>query len=405
MYTSILLIIINVIANLVIRINKKYENEYIKEKHIFYKLKTKILFRIINVSYLIINCINYGLLIMANKSISVVELVLSSIVILTYILLELYRPKKVKLELYEDKYINIKDILLVLSCIVIMTADKTKLIHINSYDNDLLDIASIVYFILSYLLIIGSLVILIVFLFKNKKIVKQSITSEEYIEDIHYSSKIQLNRITNYLIYIFAYLVFIFIQIPYVYIFYILVFFVLLYVIYKKYLKIKTQNDKLYKAVSIAKQDPGVIYAFQFTRDILLFKNLIILIIIYAISITSLYGLGESAFAIISIELYIYLLYNILENKKYLIRYISSLNDSFIDEEIYNLKLNKKISYVDIISILDINLYRIIVIDNMIYKSNLILYDPELKIDNIDIITRKDNLEDYITLEYNLYEE
>ncbi len=405
MYASIVLIIFNIIINIYIRTKTKNGNDYIKEKNSFLKLKTKIINRIINISYLLINSIHYILLIIEKNNLPILEIILSVIALITYLTIEIYQLKKIEYKLYEDKYIKAKEVLLILSSIVIITSDKTKGIQSNINNNKLIDLISLIFFALSFILILLSIVYIVLFLINNKQIVKHSITQEEYLEDINYSTRIQLNKTTNYIIYIFAYLVFVYINIPYIFILYIIIFLVLVLIINKKYNKIKNQNEKLYKTVAIAKNKPGIVYAFQFTKDILLLKKLIILLVIYTLSITSLYGLGESAFALITVELYIFLLYIILEDKKYLIRYMYSLNDSLIDEETYNLKLNKKISYIDIINILEIKLYKIIIIDNITYKSNIILYDPEININNIDIITRKDNIDDYITIENNLYED
>ena len=103
--------------------------------------------------------------------------------------------------------------------------------------------------------------------------------------------------------------------------------------------------------------------------------------------------------------MYIYLLYTVLEDKIYLVRYLPSLNDNIIDKKIYTIDLNKNISYIDIIKVFNIKLYKLIIVDTIIYESNIILYDPKYRIEEINIKVNKSNIEDYITIESILYEE
>ncbi len=117
------------------------------------------------------------------------------------------------------------------------------------------------------------------------------------------------------------------------------------------------------------------------------------------------YGLGESIFTYTAMIMYIYLLYTIISDKLYLIKYISSLNEKFINKNKYTIKENKNINYIDTIKIFNITLYRLIIVDTITYESNIIIYDPEYRIDNIDIRINKSNIYDYITLEKKLYEE
>ena len=117
------------------------------------------------------------------------------------------------------------------------------------------------------------------------------------------------------------------------------------------------------------------------------------------------YGLGESIFSFMLVSMYLYLLYTVLEDKIYLVRYLPSLNDNIIDKKIYTIDLNKNISYIDIIKVFNIKLYKLIIVDTIIYESNIILYDPEYRIEEINIKVNKSNIEDYITIESILYEE
>ena len=82
-----------------------------------------------------------------------------------------------------------------------------------------------------------------------------------------------------------------------------------------------------------------------------------------------------------------------------------SLNKELIDKKSYTIDITKKINYIDKIKFFKITLYKIIIQDNINYESNIILYDPELIIEELNIKINKSNLEDYITIENILYEE
>ena len=394
MYDNIIITLINMIYY-AYKDKKTSDNEYTKERKNFYKEKIFIILISIGIANIIVNCLTLIIMLLSNISINVIYIITSITALLSTILLISSKRRNKRSKIIEKKLINEQDISIIISNIIFVLASKT--IFKNTIDYLFITICLI--------LIITNLIIIIKKIIKEKENVSYNSNNEDYFEDIKFTRKIVLNKAINYVSAIFAFIVFALIQIPYIFILYILVVILMMYIIYKKIKKMENQGNLLYRKITIANEMPGVVYAFQFNRDITLLKRLVIILVFYILSIISLYIVGESAFIIITIGFFIHLLYKIIEDKLYLIKCIKSYNDTLIDKKKYTIDLTRKISYIDRIKIFNINLYKIIIKDNIIYESNIILYDPEIQIKEMNIKINKANIDDYIIIEEYLYDE
>ena len=264
--------------------------------------------------------------------------------------------------------------------------------------------------IVLFLLTICNFIILFMLLYKNKNILSFTSKESDYLTDIKYYKKIELNKILNYIILIIVYILIFCVNFPYlifINIFIIVLFFI---VIFKKIKKIDFQFSKLYRNISILKVKPGVKYAFDFLKDVYNTKELMIGVGAYIISVLLFYMSSMSTFTYCTLNLFICLIYIIFTDKIVLINYICSLNSDFIDTKIYKIKQNKKISYINEINIklikFQLKMYKLIYIDNNknIFESNIILYDPELYKDNIDIYINPGEIKDNIIIVSDLYD-
>ena len=395
MITNILLIVINILFICIFNKKIKPNNDYEKERNSFNKYKYKIILSVINILNILINIslIIEGFI---NNTTDIIYNILFATSFISFIImLYIIKTRKMKYKLIDKKLINRFDILTILSAFIIPLSETIeKETNLKS-----------IFIVIIFLILLTGITILILKLIKNKKYVGISKDPSDYIEDIRFTYKIELNQIINYIIYISFFVIFVYIRIPYAYILYILIALILILHTKKKIKKIANETDRIYKSITIAKEYPGIVYAFQFTRDLLLLKKLLIGISSYILSIIILYIVGELPFGIVALQLYILLLYVIISDKIYLLKYIKSISDEYIDKDEYKIKIKKKINYIETIKIFNIKLYRIIIEDNIIYKSNIILYDPELMIDEIEIRIDKSNMDDYITTESILYEE
>lgn len=415
MYISIFMIFFNIFIYFLIKRIKSGDNDYIKEKNRFNKFKLKYLNRAVNIIY-ITTYILYFIIILLFVGIDYIKdlylnLLLFALDILIYIFIEyLTNFKRNKFKLIDKKYFNAKEKILLITFTALFIIDKTnieyKTVGEKALENhDFINNFNVILNIISFVIAVFAFKYIIKILLNNKNLCLYTYNKDNYLEDIRFYNRIDIKRGVNHLIYLTAFIVFFFIKFPFIYIFYIVVILYLMYLISKKVKKISNESDRLYKAVTIARQEPGIVYAFQFTKDILFLKKLIVFTIIFAFSTLIYYGLGESTFGYTFIGMYMYLLYTIIEDKVYLIRYLASLNENFLDSKIYTINENKKISYIDKINIFNITLYKLIVVDTITYESNIILYDPELVIDEINIRINKSNIDDYIFKEDILYEE
>ena len=413
MFVSIFMILLNILFLVIYKSFNNKENDYIKEKNIFNRLKIKYISRYINIGYIAIFLIHLIMILLyvgiTNIEYYYIYLILFGMDILLYIFLEyFFKNKRTKLKLIDKKIIDDRSKLFIIFCYILFIIEKI-LMNYNEVGDNALKIHD---FILNYNLILRVLCVAIIFysisyIFKiiinNKELCTYTYNKELYLEDINFYNRIDIKQGFNHFIYITAYIVFFYINIPFIYIFYILIILIFIYVINKKINKIAFESDKLYKTISFTNERPGIIYAFQFIKDVLLLKKMVIITIMLVFSTITYYGLGESVFSYTSISLYIILLYTIIKDKVYLIKYISSLNEEFIDKKKYSIDINKNINYIDKIKIFNITLYKLIITDTITYESNIILYDPEYKIDEIEIRINKSNIDDYITIERDLY--
>lgn len=395
MYVNIILILFNVLTLYYLKSKIKSDNDYSKEKNYFIKKKVKNIFSFINIGCILLNSLYFILLLIFGLDINIIDLVIFILTIVSYIMFVSSVKLNKRLKLFDNNTLNLRDYLIIFSVYSLFCS--TRLLQSNNIN--------FIYGFLAFILFVLSSVVDLYFLIKNKEYACFSSKEDDMLIDIKFCSKLQLNKIFNCVIYITSFIVFVFVRIPYVFILYILIILLFMLIIFKKSKKIGNESKRLYNAVTISKENPNVIYAFQFTKDILLLKKIAIITIMLCISFGVLYGLGESAFCLVSLNMYMLLLYIFMEDKIYLIRYINSLNPSFINEKKYSGLVNKQISYIDTIKIFNMTFYRLIVNDNIIYKSNIILYDPELIIKDIDIKINKSNIDDYIMIENILYDE
>ena len=412
MYVSIFMILLNLLFIYLFKYRKKNNNEYEKEKNIFNKLKLKKINRVVNIGYILINAIYYIIMLLSIDLNIINNFVLNTsifiISVIVYLIAEtITKRKNIRFKLIDKKTISMKEYMYIISFYILFIVEKTSISYnfTNINEQNFINTFNIIIYLVAIIMLIISSLIIIIYIKNNSKYFIMTNTSENYLEDINFYKKIELRKVFNHVIYITAYIVFFYANIPFIFIFYIVALLILLYFTYNKVKKIKNESSRVYRTVTIANTKPGIIYAFQFTKDLLLLKKLLIFITMFVLSIIVYYGLGESIFAILSISIYLILLYTIIEDKIYLIRYLSSLNSSFINEKEYSILQNKKIDYIESINIFGIILYRLIIIDTVCYESNIIIYNPELIIDSIDIRINKSNILDYITLETILYEE
>lgn len=415
MYVSFFLIIINIILLFIYSNNTKPENNYIKEKKKFNKYRLNLFIKYINIGYISIYLLYY-LIVFLNIGITNIRyyylhLILFLVNIIIFILINNYmRIKSKRFKLIEKKPINDLLFLIIMVFYNLFIIEKViveyEIVGENILNKcDFINTMNIIIKGISLIILGISLFVIIKKLLNNKDKCLYTYNKEHYLEDIKFYDRVDIKKSLNHFIYITSYIVFFYINIPFVYFFYIAISILLGYLIYRKYKKIVNESDRLYKNVALLKNKPGIIYPFQFIRDVFLLRKMIIFLIILVFSTVLYYGLGESVFSYTSISMYIVFLDIIIEDKIYLIKYLSSLNDKFIDKKKYNISVNKKINYVDIIEIFKIKLFKLIITDTIIYESNIIIYDPEYRIDELNIRINKSNIEDYITYERVLYEE
>ena len=395
MLSYIFLIILNIISFYFITNKSEQKNAYEIEKKVFLTKKIFLIVFLVNIISFILNGFAFIVLFIYKESIFFIDFLFFLLSFFSFIIITFsYKKPKKGYRLISDKLINSFDTLIIFSFSLIINLSLFKY-----------EFLSFIVSILCFFIILSSLIIIFIQLKKNREYICITANNDEYLEDIKFYNKLQINRGYNYILYLLAYIVFVFIRIPYVYLLYVLIAFFLLFISYRKYKKISNLSNKLYNIVTIAKKMPGVIFAFQFIKDFLLLKKIILLFMFFLIEIIVLYGIGEGAFVFASLQLSLLLLYIIIDDKLYLISYIKSLNPDFVNDKVYSISSTKKVSYIETINVLNIKLYRFIIKDNQIYKSHLVLYDPSDIYDELEIRINKSNLNDYIINECLLYEE
>jgi len=415
MYVSIFIIILNLFLLYLFSINKKKDNDYIKEKNIFNKYRLRELIKYINSGYIVIYLLYYLIIFFNVGLLNINYFYLHIILFITNIILFsfIYTVTKInikKLKLIDKKPYNDKILLTTLMFYVLFIIEKVATTYEIVGENiiekyDFINNFNTIMKGFSIIIIFTSLLVIFKKIIKNRNKCLYVYDKAHYLEDIKFYDRVDIMKGVNHFIYITAFIVFFYINIPFIYFFYIGLSLLLIYMIYRKYKTIVNESDRLYKNVSLLKNKPGIKYPFQFIRDVLLLRKMVIILFMLVFSTILYYGLGESVFSYTTISIYIILLNIIIEDKLYLINYLSSLNDKFIDKKKYTISVNKKINYIDIIEIFKLKLYKLIIVDTITYESNIIIYDPEYRIDELNIRINKSNIEEYITYERELYEE
>lgn len=374
---------------------KKMKEEYSEEKK-QKQLKIKYLYAdFLNLSNIIIYITLLLILFLMNNNINIIELLCFIATVFTYIINISSRNKIKKFKYVEPITINNKYIIIVIATVsILITANIGKSSEIDNF-----------LYLINTILCILSISTLICYFVKNKDIVCYKETNEEdNISDIHFYLKLSVDKLVTYLILELMYLLIFYINIKYAYIFRIALILMIIGIIIKKIKKVQNQSLKLYNTVSIKKELPGIKYAFQFLRDLLLIKKIIYFTLFYIGSVGVYYLEGDMAFTFYTVAVSILLVYILYNDKKFLIKYIKELNKEFIEPKKYSIKQNKKISYIEKIKIFKTTFYKLIIIDNQVYESNIILYDPELYIKDIDIYINKSKINDYIIVLTKLYD-
>lgn len=239
---------------------------------------------------------------------------------------------------------------------------------------------SFIMYLIAVILTFISLGVVVNVLVKNKRVVgfKYKI-EDDYLKDIKFVKKLLLKNLTNIFLIMILFILIIYINLPFAWLGYVLIEVMLLYFLVNRIKKFKYQSDKLTKTVYILKENSGVVYAFEFYRDILLAKKIMLAMILSSLSILIFYFSPTIVFTLITIEMFILFMYAYIIDKINLIKYVSSLNLEFIDKEVYTLEKSFPISCIDKINVLGIDLYKIIYMDlnDNVYESNYLLYDPE----------------------------
>ena len=413
MYISIFMILFNLFCLYIFRNIKPGNSDYSKEKNRFYKLRLKKFIRYVNLGYIIIYLLHYIIIayFVNISSINLINiyLVLYFLNILVYSFFEYStNMRNFRFKIIEKELLNTKSILLIISFYILFIIEKVSYDYTLKGDNllerhNFLLNYNLSLRILTAVIVFSTLIYVIKLLINNKEYCSYTYNKEYYLEDAKFYNRIDIKKGFNHFVYLTAYIVFFYINIPFIYIFYILFILLMIYLIKRKIKKINNESDKLYKQITLVYTKPGIIYPFQFIRDLLLLKKMIIFTIMLVFSTSIYYGLGESIFTYTAMIMYIYLFYTIITDRLYLIKYISSLNDKFIDKKKYSINENKKITYIDTIKIFNITLYKVIMVDTIAYESNIIIYDPEYRIDSMNIRINKSNIYDYITVERDLY--
>lgn len=373
---------------------KKEKEEYLEEKR-QKKLKLKYLYiDLLNISNIIIY-ITLLIILLINNNLNIIELLCFIVTAFTYIINISSRKKIKKFKYVEPITINNKYIIIILTTIsVLITANMGKSSNIDNF-----------LYLINTILCIGSLITLMCYFIINKDIVYYKETSEEdNINDIHFYIKLSIDKLVTYLILELMYILIFYINIKYSYIFHVALILVIIGIIIKKIKKVQNQSLKLYNTISINKELPGIKYAFQFIRDLLLIKKIIYFTIFYIGSVGVYYLEEDIIFTFYTVAVSILLVYILYNDKKYLIKYIKELNKEFIEPKKYSIKQNKEISYIEKIKIFNTIFYKLIIIDNQVYESNIILYDPELYIKDVDVYINKNKINDYIIVLTKLYD-
>ena len=260
--------------------------------------------------------------------------------------------------------------------------------------------------LLAILLVTISILIFIIFIIKNREFCTMTKEEESYIDSIKFSTKFILSNLFNYVAFMLMYILLINCNFKYMFIINILVLVILIYVLVEKIKKTYFEMKRVDNAVYITHEGLNEFYAFDFVRDIERTFNLLFFIVIYFVSFTSYYVYDSFSFNCLTIILYIAFFIKLFISQKNLADFILATDDNFINKKDYNIVLEKNNFEIKKIYVGNNKyLYKIVYVDNdnISYESVILLYDPELFIDNIKIYKSSKNNNKYIIYVRELY--
>ena len=371
------------------------ENELVNyERNKRYKIINKI-----NIGIIIINIITVVISVICSAKDLIAHVIFLLGLIASYIVSLSNKPKyspKYNILKKEDNYFIslITNVLFGISLV-----DRVGHIKENSLGT-YLSIFGIIFFILNIL-------VLIKYLRDNKEFTKYNIKNEDKIEEIKDSKYIETKKILNYVIIGIIIILLVFVNVPFAPVIYTLLG-LLAIVMYNNDINKITKNKKeLYSNIINLHQKPGTLYAYQYKRHIENTKSIVLYLIIFVVSLLSYYMIGEMEFIVISMNLYLIVIYTLLNNKKKNINNIYSLNENLINKDKYKINLRNNITevieYNDLLVIN--NFYKIIYKDenNNIYISDRILYNLKGIENEVNIYINSTNMYDYIVVEDSYY--
>ncbi len=384
----------------------KKKNTYLNQSYNKKLLIVRNFLKYIIISIVSIDLIYFLCIILLGKNLSLIELFISllfniSLIISYYFVNLKFSNLDVNRDYNELDNVEEKKLIKILFYLLFLLILGKRVEDIGNIN------ISILFCILTVALILSEFFSFISFLNKSKNIVCIHVKTEDLISNIKFANKIEIDKIGNYLIFALIYILIIYADLPFAYIIHILISILLIAIVIKKKRKIEKESSSLYKSVTIAKRTPGVIYAFEFERDIEFTKNLIIIIFLYIFSVITFYSFGNTCFIIYMVQSLIFITYLLFVSKKKLIRTIKALDESYIDKNIYTIKKKVPITCVEQVKMFgEETFYKLVYIDNNknVYKSNIILYDPDLFISDITMYINAKDMEDYVIVTKDLYQ-
>ena len=261
-------------------------------------------------------------------------------------------------------------------------------------------------YLLAILLVAISILVFITFIIKNREFCTMAKEEETYIDSIKFSTKFILSTLFNYVAFMLIYILLINCNFKYMFIINILVLVILIYVLVKKVKKTYFEMKRVDNAVYITHEGLNEFYAFDFARDIERTSNLLFFIVIYFISFSSYYVYDAFSFNCLTVILYIAFFIKLFISQKDLAYFMLATDDNFINKKDYNIILEKNNFEIKKIYVGNNKyLYKIVYVDNdnISYESVILLYDPELFIDNIKIYKSSKDNNKYIIYVRELY--
>ena len=381
-------------------LKSKKNNDEIKEaiknhkKRYFYNIINKI-----NIGIIIINIITLIISIVAGAT----DVIAHTIFLVGLILSYVYAlTKKDKTEpKYNVMYKHDKYYPLLATNVIFATSLVDRVGHIKESNlGAFLSLFGIVFFILNIFVILK-------FLKENKSIIKYNAKETDIIKDTNYTTCIELKKIYSYILIGIIILLIIFINLLISPILYTLITILVLIIYSNDVNKINNEKTKLYNNVINLNQKPGTLYIYQYKKHIENTKSIILYIVLFIIALLTYYVVGEIEFLVLGMNLYIIVIYTLLNNKKKTIDSLYALNEDLIDKDKYKINLRNEIT--DVIEYTEILLansfYKVIYKDenNNIYISEKILYNLKSIETDINIYINTTDMYDYIVVEDSYY--